>query len=205
MKPILILLTSTLFLQNISFAGSTCRWGALLSNNVVTLPITGYPATLYSAFNPGIDFLVEHQINKHDKNQFWMSYQGGVYYHRFFQTGIRIYPEISYRRAFSKRTSVNIGLLAGYLHSVTDYDKFELTNDGTYKKIPGWYGRAQFIFGLGLGVSYGVLKKDPDKLRLQLQFKSFFQGPFAGSYVLILPTNSLMLGFTMPISKTENK
>lgn len=181
------------------FAGEF-RWGSMLSNNAVSFPITGTLQN-FTAMHPGVDVFLEQRLNKHSKNQFWLTYNAGIYYHRFFQTGIRLYGGFEYRRLIGTRFFLHGGLLLGYLHSLSDYDKFELNTNGTYEKIPNWYGRSQFLIGLGLGVSYAVMKKNPDGLRVQFMLRSFLQGPFAGSYIPILPTNSLMLGFTLPICK----
>ena len=179
------------------------RFGATISNNVVAFPVTGVPKTLYSQIHPGLDLFFERPLNTRKKSQCWININTGVYYHQYFQTGIRLYGGLDYRYFFKPRTSIQLGFLAGYLHSITDYDRFELNKNGEYEKIPNYQGHPQFLTGIHLGMSYGLLKNKPDKIRLVFSVKCFLQGPFASSYIPILPTNALMLGFSMPLCKSN--
>jgi len=185
------------------FASSRAQehpFGIFFSNNVVSLPVTGLPATTYAQFHPGLDLFTGFRLNQHSRHQWWVHADLGVYYHRFFQTGLRLHGSIDYRYVISSRLSVDAGLIAGYMHSFTWYDVFELDGDGVYKKIAKLKGRPQVLGGFRIGVSTPLMPVKVDGLALHLDLRTYLQAPFAGAYIPIIPTNTLMLGVSKKLT-----
>ena len=189
----------------ISAKAQVHRFGSSISNNTTGLPITGYGSLFYSQFHPGAEVFYEYKLNKKEVNQFWIKGTFGGYYHRFFQTALRLQLDVDYRLAFSKFVALDIALGGGYLHSFTDYQRFKLNDQGEYEKIHGIAGRAQFVAGLTLGANVALLKSDPEKIRLLIQFRTLMQGPFVANYVPLLPVNSFLLGLSFPLKPGKHE
>jgi hypothetical protein len=172
------------------------RYGLLLSNNVVSLPVTGFPAVFYTQWHPGVDGFVEFRLNKHAKHQLKSTMDAGVYYHRFFQTGLRLHGTIDYSRVMKNKLSLGAGFMAGYLHSFAWYDRFSVNDAGMYEKIPGLTGRPQLLGGFRLGIAMPISSSNPANYMLHLDFRTYLQAPFAGAYIPVIPTNTLMIGIS---------
>ncbi len=181
------------------------RFGGTVSNNTTSFPVTGYGTLFHSQFHPGADLFWELKLNKKVHNQFWFKVDFGGYYHRFFQTAFRIQPNINYRLAISPCFAFDLALGGGYLHSFTEYSRFKLNDTGQYVKVSAVSGRPQYIAGFMIGANIGLIKASPDKIRLLLQFRTLMQGPFAKSYVPLLPLNSFALGLSFPLKSKEVK
>lgn len=188
-------------------ANAQQRIGGLVSNNTTSLPITGYGTLFYSQYHPGIDVFWEIKLNKKTQNQFWFNADLGGYYHRFFQTAIKLQANLNYRLAISQVLAFDLAIGGGYLHSFTNYDRFKLNENGQYEKISTLEGRPQFIAGFMFGANIGLLKSNLDKIRLLIQFRTNLQGPFAGSYIALIPLNTFSLGisFALPHKASINE
>lgn len=181
--------------------------GAAVSNNVTSWPVIGYPELFYSQLHPGLDIIFEKQINKKTKNQFWAEANLGGFYHRFFQTAVKLNAAIHYRYFFNPRVFTDVGIGGGYLHSFYHYEVFKLNSDGNYVKETGIKGRPQFVMGVCLGAGFGLKKSDPTLWRLLIQFRSNAQGIFSGSFVPVVPYNAFLVGVThrLEICKKKNE
>ena len=168
--------------------GQNYRLGFGISNNVTAWPVIGYPQLFYTRFHPGIDVMLEKKLNSKEKNQFWGEVNLGCFYHRFFQTAVKVNGVFHYRYFFSPRFFTDIGIGGGYLHSFYHYQIFRLNSNGYYVKESGYKGRPQFMFGTVLGAGFGLKKSDPDKWRLLVQFKSNMQGIFQAVLFLLFLT-----------------
>ena len=184
------------FSQSISMSG-------MISNNVASFPVTSYPQLFYSQFHPGIDVAKCWKINKSAKHQLWAVANAGVFYHRFVQTGVKIYPSLDYKYLICDRVRLNIGLGVGYMHSFEGYEVFKLKDGGGYETQKVWVGRSQFIAALDWGCDYKLKKDAENSPLLVFQFRTNMQGPFVKSYVTILPVNSVLLGVTLPLIKNK--
>jgi len=176
-----------------------------LSNNVTAWPVIGYPKLFYSQFHPGIDIILEKQINKKIKNQLWAEANLGSYYHRFFQTAVKLNLNLHYRYFFNPRFFSDIGFGGGYLHSFYKYQLFKINANGDYVQETGVKGRPQYVMGFCLGAGVGLKKSDPDYLRLLIQFRSSVQGKFAGNFVPVVPNNTFLLGLTHRFNSCKKK
>jgi hypothetical protein len=174
--------------------GRDVRYGIHFSNNVVSLPVTGYPRLFDTKLHPGLDFTAGIPLKGNRKHQLHAEFDAGIYYHRFFQTGLRLHGSLDYRFYFENSVSLDAGLILGYLHSFTWYDISKLNDEGQYEKIPGIKGRPQMLGGLKLGASVPLGASEEIDYKLHLQFRTYLQAPFAGAYIPIIPTNSLMIG-----------
>lgn len=170
------------------------RYGIHFSNNVVSLPVTGFPRIFDTKLHPGLDFTAGIPLKGSLKHQLHAEFDAGIYYHRFMQTGLRLHGSLDYRFFFKNSVSFDAGLILGYLHSFTWYDISKLNDEGQYEKIAGIKGRPQALGGLKLGVSVPVFASEEVDYMLHLQFRTYLQAPFAGAYIPIIPTNSLMIG-----------
>ena len=179
------------------------RMGVLISNQTVSFPVTGASSTFHSQFHPGIDLYFQQAPKADLSHQFVYNIGAGIQYHRFFQTGLRIYAWGDYCYQPNAVWQFNAGIGAGYLHAFPDYMRFRQDADGGWEKIPALNGRPQLLAGTGLGVSRAIRKSEPNALRLELRWKSFIQLPFAGSYIPMLPSNALMLGLSASINNKK--
>jgi hypothetical protein len=187
------------------FYGQNYHLGFGLSNNVTAWPIIGYPKLFYSQFHPGFDIILEKKINKKEKNQLWAEANLGTYYHRFFQTAVKLNVNLHYRYFFTPRVFSDIGLGGGYLHSFYQYQIFKINSNGDYVQETGIKGRPQYVMGFCLGLGIGIKKTDPDFLKLLIQFRSNVQGKFAGNFVPIVPNNTFLLGLTHRFNSCKKK
>jgi hypothetical protein len=180
--------------------GQQHPFGIALSNNVVALPVTGMPATTFTQFHPGLDLFSGVQLNSHTKHQLWVHGNLGAYYHRFFQTGIRLHGSLDYRHAFLSGFSLDAGIMAGYMQSFTWYDVFTMNDDGVYEKISTFRGRPQFLGGFRIGASHPLMPERLNGFAIHLDLRTYLQAPFAGAYIPIIPTNTLMIGISKKVT-----
>ena len=201
-KQILVFFVTLLSLFGFS---QQYQLGFGFTNNVTSWPVIGYPQLFYTRFHPGIEILLEKKINNREKNQFWADADLGCFYHRFFQTAVKLSGNIHYRYFFNSRIFSDVSLGGGYLHSFYQYQVFRLNSNGDYVKESGYKGRPQFIMGTSIGIGYGLKKSDPDWWRLLVQFRSNMQGIFAGSFVPVVPYNTFLIGLTHRINFKKNE
>jgi hypothetical protein len=173
--------------------------GALLSNNVTSFPVTGYPQVFYSQFHPGIDLFKGWKINKKEKNQFWFMADLGGYYHRFVQTALRLYATVNYQNIINPRLNLFVGLGGGYLHSIETEATLKLNDQGVYETNNKITGRPQMLIAVDLGGSFALKKDDVRSLRIQIDLRTYVQGVFVKGYVPFLPLNTFAIGITKPI------
>jgi hypothetical protein len=174
------------------------RVGILASNQAVSLPVSGIPATTYSQFHPGLDLFAEKSFGSKEHHQWVLSANAGMNYHRFFQTALRLYGWGEYQYNLNERWDIRAGLGLGYLHAFPDYEQFVKNKDGGWDLVSPVAGRPQFLAGLGFGVSRALKQDKPDGMKLELRLRTFLQARFAGSYIPLLPSNALMLGISAP-------
>jgi len=193
------ILSFLIFIAPLGVFSQSSSVSAMISNNVPSFPVTGYPQLFYSQFHPGIDGTKSWKINKSDKHQLWVAANVGVFYHRFVQTGLKVYPSLDYKFSVCNRLRLNIGLGLGYLHSFEGYEVFKLKDGGGYETKKVWVGRPQFLGALDWGCDYKIKKDNENSPLLVFQFRTNMQGPFVNSYVPVLPMNSVLLGVTLPL------
>lgn len=193
-----LLLIITVCLNNKIAKSQSSNAGILISNNVTSYPITGYPQVFYSQFHPGLDVFRDWKINKKQVNQFWVVANAGGYYHRFIQTAIRLFGAIEYRHTLCKNFKAFAGFGAGYLHSFENTAVCKLNSEGVYEVKSKIVGRPQVIAQLNIGCSYSLKKDDPESMKIILQMRTFLQGPFVKNYVPFAPVNTLAVGLSIP-------
>ena len=198
-KPFLMVMACML-LAVLAANARDVRYGIHFSNNVVSLPLTGYSRIFDTRLHPGLDFTAAIHLKGSSKHQLQAEFDAGIYYHRFFQTGLRLHGSLDYRYYFNNSVSLDAGLILGYLHSFTWYDISRLNDEGQYEKIPGINGRPQVLGGLKLGASVPLGASEEINYLLHLQFRTYLQAPFAGEYIPIIPTNSFMIGISKVIN-----
>lgn len=199
MKKILIILC--LVVLNINAKGQTI--GAKLSNNVTSFPVTGFPKVFYSQFHPGIEFNYLKGIKSFKKSEFNLNGALNIFYHRFFQTGVRITGTLEYTIHLNSKFNLYFGLGGGYMHSFYGYSIFELNANGEYQKISGIKGRPQFTAHFSLGGSYLLSSKNNRDVRLLLECRPFIHGVFANAYVPVVPYNSIHTGVLFNLGKNK--
>ncbi|OQA00142.1 MAG: hypothetical protein BWY70_00785 [Bacteroidetes bacterium ADurb.Bin408] len=177
--------------------------GGAVSNNVTSFPVTGFPQLFYSQFHPGLNAFMEWKINKSEKHQLCTAANLGFFYHRFIQSGVRIYPELDYKFFVNKQFNLNFGLGLGYLHSFEGYDVVIPLDNGGYKTRSAYTGRPQLLAVLNMGCAYKLSSTNEKSPSLLLQLHTNMQGPFVNSYVPVLPVNSLHIGISFPVIKNK--
>lgn len=194
---ILLLLTVLLGVKEFSF-GQSSSAGFLLSNNVTSFPVTGYPKVFYSQFHPGIDLFYGLKLNKKVENQFWLMADAGAYYHRFVQTAIRLYATVNYEKIINTRLDLFAGLGGGYLHSIETEATLKLNDEGNYEVQNKITGRPQMLLAIDLGGTYSLKENEARALRLQINIRTYVQGTFVKGYVPFLPVNTFTIGIVKP-------
>lgn len=189
-----------------SIQAQTKNHGILMSNNVTSFPVSGYPKVFYSQFHPGLDYFMEWKINKKEKNQFWFYTDAGGYYHRFVQTAIRLYATVNYLNVINSRFDLFVGLGGGYLHSIENKATLKMNDEGVYEARNKITGRPQILIAVDFGGSYAFKKDNPESIRLQMHLRTYVQGVFVKGYVPFLPVNTFALGVSIPFySKKKEK
>jgi hypothetical protein len=205
LDKLLLLLIIAICLNTKIAQNQTPNAGILISNNVTSFPVTGFPRVLYSQFHPGIDVFRDWKINKKEVNQFWVVANAGGYYHRFIQTAVRLFGVIEYRHVLCKNFIGFAGFGAGYLHSFENTAVCKLNTDGVYEVKSKIIGRPQVIAQLNIGCSYTLKKDDPESMKIVLQMRTFLQGPFVKNYVPFAPVNTLAIGLSIPFKCKKNE
>ena len=185
---------STLHAQQIGFK---------CSNNVTSFPVTGFPKVFYTQFHPGMEFNYKQQLKNYTNSKFVFEAGLGGFYHRFFQTAVRLTGSVYYDHNVGKRFGLFAGLGGGYMHSFYQYSIFQLNEEGQYLKQPVLRGRAQFTVQLGLGVHYNLCQKAKHAMRLVFEYRPFVHGSFAKAYVPVVPYNSIHVGLLINIKSQE--
>jgi hypothetical protein len=148
--------------------------------------------------HPGVSAGMEFAYNRSELNRWFQTAKLGLLYHQYSQTALQLYSEGGYRRAIWRGTSAEMRLGAGYLHSFTDVEIFELDPDGTYARVSR-FGRPQFMAGAALGLGY-TFQKAAHPWRLQLDYQFYLQMPFVNQYVPMLPVTAVHLGCAVPLT-----
>lgn len=170
-----------------------------LSNNVTGMPLSAYPSLFYSNFHPGLDAGIQHRLNSSEKHQWAVSGNLGLFYHRFIQTGVKIYPGLDYAYVLNPHWKIEASLDLGYIMAFNNVAVLELQDDGNYESQTLGRMRSQFMVGWRIGASY-TPSADPYGISYTMAFGTFLQGPYVSGYVPLLPYNSFSLGIDMPIN-----
>lgn len=175
-----------------------------IGNYGTGLPVSSYPALVYSNFNPGIDGGISYQLNQNPKHQWSISGNLGLFYHRFIQTGVKLYPSIDYQYNFSGKWSLRSSFDLGYLLAVNNVAVLELQDDGEYQGRASLKARSQFMVGLRFGLAYNPSGL-ADGMRWTAAVGTFMQGPYVAGYVPLLPYNTFSLGFEIPLNLSNSR
>lgn len=170
--------------------------GFIFSNNVTSFPLTGYPKLFYSQFHPGMEVFYAKKINKASKGKVFLNLHAAAFYHRFVQTSTRVMVHLNYERWFG-RIALETGLGGGSGIAFEGAQVFRLQDDGTYGRKSRM--RMQFIGMFAIGARYNLKKSDTAGKQIFFQFRTLLQGPFVSNYVPLLPVNSLLIGFSLPL------
>lgn len=195
-----ILVFSFLLLSQFGFSqmdGLSIR----VSNNTTGLPIASSPALFYTSFNPGVDLGLSYRLNQNTKHIWSVSGNLGVFYHRFIQTGIKLYPSIDYGYQLSEHWQLQASFDLGYMLAINNAAVAELQDDGYYEAKTIYQMRSQFMFGLRFGAEYSP--SGQEGIGYTAALGAFMQGPYVSGYVPLLPYNTFQLGVTLPIQSKK--
>lgn len=189
---------------HVQVSGQSRAYHISFSNNVTSLPVTGYPQLFYANFHPGLDFQYNKKINPSETNRLFLAYQGGVIYHRYVQTLVSLSGNVMYERPLGNRVSVDVALGAGYGAAFNNEAVAKLNSNGVYEVKPSLVPRSQFLIRFQPGVTYALRGGDPAGARISAHFRTMLQGLFVNNYVPLLPINSFMLGIVLPIDHAKS-
>lgn len=192
------LLTILLVILSISI-GAQNYYSIRISQNSTSLPISGIGKVFTPTLHPGINFEFDKKLKEKKKNQFRNSIGVGFFYHRFFQKSFQIYDVVKYQYSFNSRWSASAGIGGGYMHSFYNYGIFRINSDGAYERIAAWKGRPQYLIMLSFGAKLGLIRTNPEKIKLNFEVNPFLHGTFAKSYVPLVPYNSISIGASFQI------
>lgn len=159
-------------------------------NNGNFMPGKGILGIYSPKFHPGFRIGTRYQYLEKGNSSLYQSLYLGYFYHKHAQHGIQLYTNFIYRYDFNFGLFAEAGLGGGYLHSITNIEKFEW-KEGLYERDKS--GRAQWMADLSIKLGYSFKKQDlPFDLYLDYQF--WLQSPFVNKYVPVLPHNSVHIG-----------
>jgi hypothetical protein len=169
------------------------EWTFSVYNNAISMPFSGKIGILHAPIHPGLSVGRSHYWNTKTTHQLFQTFQLGVFYQQYVQTGIQVYSAFNYRYQMPFGLGLGAHLGVGYLHAIRDLQQFELNSAGQYEKKIN-IGRPSIMIPAGLTFSYWI----NEKVRPFIAYQMWFQTPFSKEYIPILPNTSLHLGVTMP-------
>ncbi len=186
------------------FTQAQHTWYYAFTNNVTSLPFTGYPQIFYANLHPGLDAAYSKQLNQNVKHRLMLRGIATIYYHRFVQTLITAAPQVAYEHSFGKGHFADIGLGVGGCLSFEQEGTLKLNSEGVYERRTPFVPRPQYVIQLQAGYSYALSRERPDGARVKAGFRTTMQGTFAKSYVPLLPVNTFYVGVQLPLSTKTN-
>lgn len=178
-----------------SYAQSNKQLSIAFVNTASAHPFKKFGNLVTNMHQPGVELGYTFNWKTRRHHDWYQGIKAGYIYHRFVQHAIPLYTDIGYRYKFKEKWSAYSAIGAGYLHSISATDQFELQDDGNYKKKKS-IGRIQAMAVFNLGVGYTFSGKLP--MKIFTTYQQQIQMPFIKSYVPILPYNSLLLGVSIP-------
>jgi hypothetical protein len=189
-----LLLSSTAIAQ-----GREKSLSLALTNNQAAYPFSKLGALVTGTYHPGFEAGYSFNWQTKEKHDWFQSFKGGYFFHRFVQHAIPLYTQAGYRYKFSQRVSSQASIGAGYLHSIPAVAVMKMEEDGTYKSARG-IGRPQALLNITIAGTYRFTwNKKP--LSAFLQYQQQVQTPFNASYVPLLPYNAFGIGISTPFKK----
>ena len=195
----LLLFAGYFFLSSVLFAQKQQRQISLeITNSHSAYPFGKFASLFTSPYHLG--FLVGYEFNwkTKPKHDWFQTFKGGYFFHRFVQHSIPLYTATGYRYKFSKNFQLSAALGIGYMHSIPLMDQYRLNNNGEYKNSKG-IGRGQAIINFTPGINYIIPSKKATTIFVNYQQQ--IQAPFIKSYVPLLPYNIISFGFKMPLTQ----
>ncbi|MBK7342133.1 MAG: hypothetical protein IPJ06_02815 [Saprospiraceae bacterium] len=161
-------------------------------NNAVALPGGSFSAP----FHPGVDvgWMYPVKVGKRWEQQ--LTTRLGYYNQRIVHHGLQLYSEYTWRYHIADGLSLDGGFGVGYLHTFEQHDLFTLSSNGTYERT-GKGGKPHFMASAMLGL---LLAPPEWAVKPFIQYRFRVMTPFVKSYVPLLPSTSLHLGATFPLT-----
>ncbi len=170
-----------------------------LTNNQSAYPFSAFTDLVAGEWHPGFEVGTGFNWKSKPHHDWYQEFRLGYFFHQFVQQSITLYTSFGYRYNFDKRFSAQLGLGAGYLHSIPNHDRAKLNADSVYEIIHD-IGRPQLMVVLNIGLSYKIATQSRHPLHLFMTWQQRIQTPFINSYVPILPYNTLMFGVKRSIA-----
>ena len=184
---------------SISFSGfaqkdTSNKFPVIISvfNNATLLPGSGTLGIINTPLHPGVRIGTYINLKETNKKNLFLTFNMASYYHKLSQTAFQFYPEFCYMYKFKNGIGINAQVLAGYLLAKPDLQVFKLDNNGNYQSKTVL--RSQIMTGVGLGVSYKLMKNTLTPLQIFLNYQFYLQMPFVKNYVPMLPNTALHIG-----------
>ncbi|MEP6949279.1 MAG: hypothetical protein ABI863_08400 [Ginsengibacter sp.] len=167
-------------------------------NTGTAYPFSQFGKLITGIEHPGVEAGYSFNWKTKSKHSWYQECKLGYFYHRFVQHAILLYTDIGYRYKVSQKLCAQVALGAGYLHSIPATAKLRLATNGEYKNNKG-IGRMQGMATVNFGVGYTLHPSGKTPLKLFTTWQQLLQMPFVKAYVPLLPYNSLMVGFSVPL------
>jgi len=171
-----------------------------ITTNHTAYPFASFGKLFVKDFHPGIEAGYGFNWKTKPKHDWYQTFKGGYFYHRFVQHAIPLYTQFGYRYKWKDHLQLTSAVGGGYLHSIPATAVLKADNDGTYKNAKG-IGRGQALINLSFGAQYMIKKNDRVLFTPFVNYVQQLQTPFIKSYVPLLPYNSLQLGINIPVKK----
>jgi hypothetical protein len=195
----IILFTFLFVTSTVVFAQKQQRQISLeITNSHSAFPFGKFASLFTSPYHLG--FLVGYEFNwkTKPKHDWFQTFKGGYFFHRFVQHGIPLYTATGYRYKLSNNVHVSAALGVGYMHSIPAMEQYKLNDNGEYENGKG-IGRGQAILNFTTGLNYILSTKKATTVFINYQQQ--IQAPFIKSYVPLLPYNIISFGFKMPFTQ----
>jgi len=168
---------------------------------------TAYPFAQFSQLathmqHPGVEAGYSFNLRAKSKHDWYQEYKLAYFYHRYVQHAILLYTDIGYRYKISHGLTAQLALGAGYLQAIPATAKLKLQANGEYKNGKG-LGRMQGMATANIGVGYTVYPPRKTPVTIFTTYQQLLQMPFVKAYVPILPYNSLLIGFGIPLQSNK--
>lgn len=155
---------------------------------------TSFPFTRFYPIHPGGEIGITFMEKKREKSITNFNANVGGFYHKRIQNAFYLRGEYAYRPIIKSLLTIDFIANAGYMHTFYPGEVYELNNDsGEFEKIKQT-GRAHFLGGAGIGISYIKGEKIQPFLRQEMTIES----PFANG-IPIMIHSMLKLGINIQL------
>lgn len=168
---------------------------SLLSESISWPPLKGL---VKGPHHVGLKAGTEFTYRKGKNSQWLQTAQVGYYYHRQLHTGLSLQTDLIYRYTTGLGLFADMGIGAGYLHTISDQPAFKRQTDNSYRVGTLHLYRFRPAVNIGAGIDLSVKHGIPVGLHIQYELSAEVPGPIGS---IALPHNMLLIGGFLLLKK----